>query len=169
MTALKIDILNVNELMSNINKYKKEYYDAVAVNYNLLDNVDSCWNDANSILFKDKLRNDRINLCDYFSSLDNLCSKLDGLNSNLESVLSDFGFRSTAKLVLKFNDSQLSDIMRRLSNTTYYLRDALYIVNSTLLTSGYKNMSSIYNLRRQINNAMNEKLGQYAGALDGLM
>ena len=150
MTYFKLDVEKFNDSLSDFKKFKKIYVEDVDLFYDSLKNVDNCWNDENTSVFISRISEDKSKFDDFILNVDMVCNKIENFLDELIKVMSTYGF-STKSCIIKFDDSQLSALKKKLSNAISYLNNALYIINNNLIYSKYKNKDHLYYLRKQLN------------------
>ena len=146
----KLNIPQVNESISSYRSNKNDCLEDINYVYNSLKNTDSAWNDANSVSFIDKVKKDGYEIHNYISYLDSLYNEIETFKSNIDNVLSKYGYKRN-DVYLKFDDTKINSCKSHLNNIVTLMNNSLNYINISDFNQNFPNINLIYNLRNEIN------------------
>lgn len=146
----KLNIPQVNESISSYRSNKNNCLEDISYVYNGLKNTDSAWNDANSVSFINKVKKDSYEIHNYIYYLDSLYNEIETFKSNIDNVLSKYGYKRNA-VYLKFDDTKINSCKSHLNNIVTLMNNSLNYINISDFNQNFLNINLIYNLRNEIN------------------
>ena len=149
MNYFKIDIDNIKNSVEKYRLEKKKYEENLMMVYNSFENIDSAWNDNNSLLFINRVNSDKNTILNYLNSLDKLFDDLLYFVKGLELALRKVNYNGSPKK-LKFDNNKYIDIKKKFNSVLYYLDDAMKIINGSFVSSNFNDMNLINNLSEQL-------------------
>ena len=146
----KLNIPQVNESISSYRSNKNDCLEDINYVYNGLKNTDSAWNDANSVSFINKVKKDSYEIHNYIYYLDSLYNEIETFKSNIDNVLSKYGYKRNS-IYLKFDDTKINSCKNHLNNIVTLMNNSLNYINISDFNQNFSNINLIYNLRNEIN------------------
>ena len=151
MTYFKLSIPKLNESIDQYRNQKKHVLEDVSFVYKSLGYVDSSWNDSNSASFVNKLKQDKYQLSEYFSYLDTLYSEIGLFKNGIEDICHKYGYKRN-NLELKFDDTEITDIKKYLTDSISLLNDSLNRINVYSFPQDFESINVVYTLRSELKN-----------------
>lgn len=146
----KLNIPQVNESISSYRSNQNNCLEDISYVYNGLKNTDSAWNDANSVFFINKVKKDSYEIHNYIYYLDSLYNEIETFKSNIDNVLSKYGYKRN-DVYLKFDDTKINSCKNHLNNIVTLMNNSLNYINISDFNQNFPNINLIYNLRNEIN------------------
>lgn len=148
MTTFK---LNISKLKENISNYKRIIgycNNDISSVYSNLKNIDTCWNDSTSLVFREEIKSDKYKLNNYFSSINFLYKQIDILRSNLENLLAKYRYNKVS--ILTYNDEYYEVCIQSFKSVISDLDSALSYLNSCNFKATFPEIYKVYQLRTEI-------------------
>ena len=151
-------ILNTKRLNASIESYKRKRInkinDALDNTYANLINLDSCWNDDDSIKMMEIIKNDKLEIFDYLDELDNLIDVFKRFNNNIVDICLKYE-KVLNVATLDFNDVNISYCYTKIMNAISYLENAYDYLSYADNIDNYNCKSTIIQLEASIKNIKN--------------
>ena len=148
MTALK---LNIAQLKDNVSNYKKNIdycnsdFESV---YGNLKNVDACWNDSVSTSFINEIKNDKYKLDNYVKRIDSLYKQVEFLELSFENLLAKYRYNKVS--VISYDDDYYSLCIQNFKNVIADLDSALAYLDSCNFKATFSEIYKVYQLKAEI-------------------
>ena len=146
MTYFKLDIPKLSEQIYTYRYLKKASLEDLGFVYSGLGYTESAWNDNNSKLFLDIVKNDKYKVEEYFNYLDSIYDEIDKFKVNIDNICYKQGYK-TSSVILKFDDTDMESCRKNLTNAIDYLKTALDNLDITAFPDNFEYMDLLYELK----------------------
>ena len=149
MISFNINLKNLNKSIENYRNNKKKLLDEINSAYENLKNTDVGWNDANSVVFLEKIKKDKYEINNYFANFDKLYLEIENFKNRFNNIFNNYGYKSNS-VKLKFNENYINVVLKKMDNVMNYLSSALYYINLCNFNNDFDMKTQVQNLVKDI-------------------
>jgi len=150
--------INFKDLKQSINDYRISCNNTIesvnTINSNL-KNVDSAWNDSNTLGYIETLKVHKYKINNYFDELNQLFNEIDIFKSKFNQLSSKY-FNKRDFENIRYDESKIETCINKLNNVLSSLSNAGYYINNYKYNNNFDELYRLRNLRNTISYMKND-------------
>ena len=148
MPKIVINLYNTKNDLKSLKTYINEYKTDVNDMYVNLNKVDSAWNDDNSVIFLNKIRNDRNTIIEHFSSVSRYITSVEEFVESLENTIyREVGIRNVKSV--RFDSTLVDSVISSIDRLIDYMEECNNIITYMAIPNDYGYKDALVRMENQ--------------------